>query len=41
VLLPIARSNADVCWQREVERVDKETGKVTTRNRALPCAQVP
>lgn len=30
-------SVADVCWDREIERVDKRTGKVTYRSRAVPC----
>jgi len=38
-LIILARSAvlADVCWQREIERVDKETGKITYRSRAVPC----
>jgi len=36
-LLCPSLSIADVCWQREIERVDKQTGKITYRSRAVTC----
>ena len=37
-LFPAATAaRADVCWRREIERIDKKTGKVTYHSRAVPC----
>jgi hypothetical protein len=33
----LGSARAGVCWQREIEHVDKRTGEVTYRSRAVPC----